>query len=160
MAPISKFSLPGGNAIDSFGIGADGSVCANTAAGLLRIELSASPGAPPEVVTSLLQGLTGHVQVVARYPLRHLVALVLARVRSRRRGSGLKAFLPAAPLPRALRHAHLAALAKFVSINFEKLLWTAHAWGRARVPLRESVRRAIQLAMRGSRLGLRPARGA
>lgn len=109
------------------GVAPDGTVTAATPLGTLVIELCGAFGAAPEVVTSMQEHLASPPRELARYPLRHFLALVLRAFRSgpgRRRLNGLAL---ASRVPQPLRVAQRVALAQFVRVNYRALMLLAHA---------------------------------
>ncbi|HVZ44061.1 MAG TPA: hypothetical protein VHA82_09635 [Ramlibacter sp.] len=108
-------------------VSADGTVSASTQSGTLVVELRRRAGATPEIVTRLQQSLASRPAEVARYPLRTLLALALRAMRASRGTQPSPLTVSLQKVPRALQSAHAAALSKFLSLNFRKLLRIARA---------------------------------
>ena len=120
------------------GIAPDGTVSAATQEGTLVVELARSRWGLPEVITSVQAGLAGMPREVARYPLRQFLALVLRAMRAARKRGRARAFILVADLPARLRRAQRLALAKFVRVNFDRMMQMAHARKRW-MPVRSSI---------------------
>jgi hypothetical protein len=109
------------------GVAPDGTVSAATPLGTLVIELAGAFGAEPEVVTSMQEHLASPPRELARYPLRHFLALVLRAWRSGRGRRRLNGLALASRVPRQLQRAQMFALVQFVRVNYAALMLIAHA---------------------------------